>query len=98
MENFFEGNVYDRGNCIPFNVGESSCIDGYIFAGLKEVTDDMKTKNRADRSGAVPAGSASSEKASTASTAAPKKGTPKCELDGRKYVSPDLLLKFSNST
>jgi adenylyl cyclase-associated protein len=58
-----------------------------VTAGLKKVTDDMKTKNRLDRSGAVPAGSAPSEKALTASTAAStKKGTPKCELDGRKWV------------
>lgn len=59
-----------------------------FFAGLRKVTDDMKTKNRADRSGAVPAGSAPSEKITDASTAAsPKIGTPKCELDGRKYAS-----------
>ena len=52
------------------------------------MTDDMKTKNRADRSGSVPAGSASNEKAPAASTAASSKiSTPKCELDGRKYVS-----------
>lgn len=58
-----------------------------VTAGLRKVTDDMKTKNRADRSGAVPAGSAPSEKITDASTAAsPKIGTPKCELDGRKWV------------
>lgn len=34
------------------------------YAGLKKVTDDMKTKNRADRSGAVPAGNT------------PEKGSP----------------------
>ena len=27
---------------------------GTVTSGLKKVTDDMKTKNRADRSGAVP--------------------------------------------
>lgn len=56
-----------------------------VTSGLKKVTDDMKTKNRADRSGAVPAGSAPSEKAAS-TLATPKIGTPKCELDGRKWV------------
>lgn len=48
------------------------------------MTADMKTKNRADRSGAVPIGSAPSEKAPATSS---KIGTPKYQLDGRKYVS-----------
>ena len=39
---------------------------GTVTSGLKKVTDDMKTKNRADRSGAVPS-STSAPSAPTAS-------------------------------
>jgi hypothetical protein len=81
--------IHDVSNCIASNTDEGCMLD--LFAGLKKVTDDMKTKNRADRSGAVPAGSAPSEKAAS-TLATPKIGTPKCELDGRKYVSSYLLL------
>lgn len=91
-------NICDVGTCFSSNIDGSSCSNGYVFTGLKKVTDDMKTKNRVDRSGAVPAGSAPSEKAPTASTAAStKKGTPKCELDGRKYVSSLLVAVLRNS-
>ena len=50
--------------------------------GLKKVTDDMKTKNRADRVGVV----GSSEKGGrTASPSFSKTGPPKLELQmGRK--------------
>lgn len=54
------------------NVGGSSCVDCTFLAGLKKVTNDMKTKNRGDRSGAVPASSAPTEKASAVSIASPK--------------------------
>ncbi len=38
-----------------------SCLQGGgVTSGLKKVTDDMKTKNRADRSGAVPSSAPSS--------------------------------------
>ena len=55
-------------------------------AGLKKVTDDMKTKNRADRSGAVPAGSVLIDKevSSPAAAASIKTSKPKFELEGRK--------------
>ena len=46
------------------NVGGSSCVDCTFLAGLKKVTNDIKTKNRGDRSGAIPASSAPTEKAS----------------------------------
>jgi len=55
-----------------------------VTAGLRKVTDDMKTKNRTDRSGVV----GSSVKESQASArAVPKVGPPKLELQmGRKWV------------
>ncbi|PIN24600.1 Adenylate cyclase-associated protein (CAP/Srv2p) [Handroanthus impetiginosus] len=55
-----------------------------ITGGLRKVTDDMKTKNRADRTGAV----ISSEKEARASSPAfSKAGPPKLELQmGRKWV------------
>ncbi|KAL5562973.1 hypothetical protein UlMin_032720 [Ulmus minor] len=53
-------------------------------SGLKKVTDDMKTKNRADRTGVVGAG----EKETRTSTPSfSKAGPPKLELQmGRKWV------------
>ncbi|KAF7142619.1 hypothetical protein RHSIM_Rhsim05G0074500 [Rhododendron simsii] len=52
-------------------------------AGLRKVTDDMKTKNRADRTGIVGAG----EKESGASSRSfSKAGPPKLELQVRKWV------------
>lgn len=55
-----------------------------VTLGLKKVTDDMKTKNRADRVGMV----GSSEKGGrTASPTFSKTGPPKLELQmGRKWV------------
>ncbi|KAL3621237.1 F-actin-capping protein subunit alpha [Castilleja foliolosa] len=55
-----------------------------VTSGLRKVTDDMKTKNRADRSGVV----AAAEKQSRAgSPAFSKTGPPKLELQmGRKWV------------
>lgn len=56
-----------------------------VTSGLKKVTDDMKSKNRADRSGAVPA---STSKLAMATAAAPKAAKPpRCALEnGRKWV------------
>ncbi|KAL9245020.1 hypothetical protein vseg_018719 [Gypsophila vaccaria] len=57
---------------------------GGLTSGLRKVTDDMKTKNRADRSGAVPVVEKESRVRSTAST---KTGPPKLELQmGRKWA------------
>ncbi|KAF9684356.1 hypothetical protein SADUNF_Sadunf04G0109800 [Salix dunnii] len=55
-----------------------------VTAGLRKVTDNMKTKNRADRTGVVGA----SEKESRTSTPSfSKAGPPKLELQmGRKWV------------
>lgn len=64
-----------------------------ITKGLKKVTDDMKTKNRADRTGAVLAAE-SDNPTTTKNTAAAavkpagiKQGTPRIECEqGRKWV------------
>ncbi|CAM6099043.1 unnamed protein product [Calypogeia fissa] len=57
-----------------------------VTAGLRKVTDDMKTKNRADRSGAVPAGSIP-EKGSPAAPVKAVAKKPVFELQlGRKWV------------
>lgn len=59
-----------------------------ITSGLRKVTDDMKSKNRADRSGVVSAGAANP----TAAAAAPKpavaaaKQPPKLVLEGKKWA------------
>lgn len=57
---------------------------GNVTSGLRKVTDDMKTKNRTNRTGVVGA----SEKESHASPRVPPKaGPPKFELQmGRKWV------------
>jgi adenylyl cyclase-associated protein len=65
------------------NRGES------VASGLRKVTDDMKAKNRADRSGAVPAGAAGAAAAGSgpAARAAPPAGPPKLACEGgRKWV------------
>ncbi|WCJ33889.1 cyclase associated protein 1 [Euphorbia peplus] len=55
-----------------------------VTAGLKKVTSDMKTKNRADRTGVV---GASGKEGHTASPSYSKSGPPKFELQmGRKWV------------
>ncbi|CAA0807616.1 Cyclase-associated protein 1 [Striga hermonthica] len=55
-----------------------------VTAGLRKVTDDMKTKNRADRSGMV---TVSEKESRTNSPAFSKTGPPKLELQmGRKWV------------
>lgn len=59
----------------------------FVFlAGLRKVTDDMKTKNRTDRTGVV---SAPEKAASRAGSFSFKTGPPKMELQmGRKLVPP----------
>uniref|UniRef100_A0A2P2IPW5 Adenylyl cyclase-associated protein n=1 Tax=Rhizophora mucronata TaxID=61149 RepID=A0A2P2IPW5_RHIMU len=55
-----------------------------VTAGLRKVTDSMKSKNRADRSGVVGAGE---KNARAGSAAFSKAGPPKLELQmGRKWV------------
>ncbi|KAJ0077469.1 hypothetical protein Patl1_36396 [Pistacia atlantica] len=55
-----------------------------VTAGLKKVTDDMKTKNRGDRAGIVAAGE---KEVRTSSPSFSKVGPPKLELQmGRKWV------------
>lgn len=62
-----------------------------VTTGLRKVTDDMKTKNRGDRSGAVPAGASSSPNkpaaaVSRGASGAPR-GPPRLALEGgRKWV------------
>jgi len=59
------------------------------------VTDDMKTKNRADRSGAV---SAVEKETRTSKPAFSKTGPPKMELQmGRKWVLLTMTIYFSFS-
>lgn len=52
-------------------------------AGLRKVTDDMKTKNRADRTGIV---GAAEKETGTSSRSFSKAGPPKLELQVRKWV------------
>ncbi|KAJ6927204.1 cyclase-associated protein 1-like [Populus alba x Populus x berolinensis] len=55
-----------------------------VTSGLRKVTDNMKTKNRADRTGVVGAGEKESR---TSSPSFSKAGPPKLELQmGRKWV------------
>ncbi|GLJ30362.1 hypothetical protein SUGI_0600780 [Cryptomeria japonica] len=62
------------------NAGES------VTAGLRKVSDDMKTKNRTDRSGVVAAASGK-DKSAAKSSVFSKTGPPKLELQmGRKWV------------
>ncbi|KAL3158071.1 hypothetical protein ABBQ32_011678 [Trebouxia sp. C0010 RCD-2024] len=60
-----------------------------VTSGLKKVTDDMKSKNRADRSGAVPSSTPSATKPSTSAAgkaAVPTSAPPRTELVlGRKW-------------
>jgi adenylyl cyclase-associated protein len=58
---------------------------GNVTGGLKKVTDDMKAKNRADRTGHV--GEVAPKKAATPAKAAgaPKKGPAKTALEGNKW-------------
>ncbi|PRW32688.1 cyclase-associated 1 [Chlorella sorokiniana] len=63
-----------------------------VTTGLRKVTDDMKTKNRPDRGGAVPAASAAAGAAGAAASGAKGKaaaaaGPPRVECEqGRKWV------------
>jgi adenylyl cyclase-associated protein len=60
---------------------------GDITTGLKKVTKDMKTKNQEGRSSVVPADAAKPAAAPKAAAAAGgKKGTPKFELQGNKWL------------
>ncbi|KAJ4850397.1 F-actin-capping protein subunit alpha [Turnera subulata] len=57
-----------------------------VTAGLRKVTDDMKSKNRADRTGVV-AASEKGVRTSAPSASSSKVGPPKLELQmGRKWV------------
>ncbi|KAK1414459.1 hypothetical protein QVD17_30203 [Tagetes erecta] len=62
-----------------------------VTAGLKKVTDDMKTKNRADRAGFVSAGE---KEVRTSVPSVSKAGPPKLELQmGRKWVVENQIGK-----
>lgn len=64
---------------------------GAVTSGLRKVTDDMKTKNRADRSGAV---SAVEKETRTSKPAFSKTGPPKMELQmGRKWAVENQIGK-----
>ena len=58
------------------------CYQKLFLLGLRKVTNDMKTKNRADRTGIV---GASTKESHAVSCSLPKVGPPKLELQmGRK--------------
>ncbi|KAK7351850.1 hypothetical protein VNO77_11586 [Canavalia gladiata] len=64
---------------------------GSVTAGLRKVTDDMKTKNRTDRTGIVGTGEKESRAGSYAFS---KAGPPKLELQmGRKWVVENQIGK-----
>ncbi|KAF5180273.1 Cyclase-associated protein [Thalictrum thalictroides] len=55
-----------------------------VTSGLRKITDDMKTKNRSDKTGVV---NASGKETRTSSTSFSKAGPPKLELQmGRKWA------------
>ncbi|XP_041015777.1 cyclase-associated protein 1-like [Juglans microcarpa x Juglans regia] len=61
-----------------------------VTAGLRKVTDNMKTKNREDRAGVVGA----NEKGCTSTSTFSKSGPPKLELQmGRKWVIENQIGK-----
>jgi adenylyl cyclase-associated protein len=58
-----------------------------ITSGLRKVTDDMKSKNRADRSGLVASGDSSGPTVAAKQVAKPVAAkTPKFALDGKKWA------------
>ncbi|KAH6811888.1 cyclase associated protein 1 [Perilla frutescens var. frutescens] len=58
-----------------------------VTSGLKKVTADMKSKNRADRTGVVSVAEKETRATATASSLSSKTGPPKFELQlGRKWV------------
>ncbi|CAI9104507.1 OLC1v1003192C2 [Oldenlandia corymbosa var. corymbosa] len=62
-----------------------------VTSGLRKVTDDMKTKNRTDRTGVVSAGE---KEARPSSSSFSKVGPPKLELQmGRKWVVENQIGK-----
>ncbi|CAL8460663.1 g193 [Coccomyxa elongata] len=76
-----------------------------VTKGLRKVTDDMKSKNRADRTGVVPsaadAPSTSGSKSAPAAPAASKPARTECE-QGRKWVienhvdNPEIIISDTN--
>lgn len=66
-----------------------------VTAGLKKVTDEMKTKNRPDRSGSVPVSAGKEkDKSGTSGHSFSKTGPPKLELQmGRKWVVENQIGK-----
>eukprot|EP00002_Diphylleia_rotans_P009457 TRINITY_DN1970_c0_g1_i1.p2 TRINITY_DN1970_c0_g1~~TRINITY_DN1970_c0_g1_i1.p2 ORF type:complete len:466 (-),score=118.57 TRINITY_DN1970_c0_g1_i1:2393-3790(-) len=68
----------------------SQINSGNVTGGLRKVTDDMKAKNRTDRTAVVPA-AASAPKAAAAPAGKAPSGPPKCELDGKKWAVENQL-------
>ncbi|KAJ3672854.1 hypothetical protein LUZ60_006228 [Juncus effusus] len=67
-----------------------------VTAGLKKVTDDMKTKNRADRTGVVNIPTEKGKASLKAGSFSFKTGPPKMELQmGRKWVVENQVGKKS---
>eukprot|EP00252_Welwitschia_mirabilis_P011087 TRINITY_DN24922_c0_g1_i1.p1 TRINITY_DN24922_c0_g1~~TRINITY_DN24922_c0_g1_i1.p1 ORF type:complete len:484 (+),score=108.89 TRINITY_DN24922_c0_g1_i1:371-1822(+) len=64
-----------------------------ITSGLRKVSDDMKTKNRTDKSGVIPVGNVK-EKSVTSGSSFSKTGPPRLELQmGRKWVVENQIGK-----
>ncbi|KAK3272657.1 hypothetical protein CYMTET_19060 [Cymbomonas tetramitiformis] len=68
-------------NALLGELNKGSAVTG----GLKKVTDDMKSKNQANRSGAVPAGNTPKPVTSAAAKAPAVTKPPKFELKARKW-------------
>ena len=66
-----------------------------ITSGLRKVTDDMKSKNRADRSGVVAAGAVNANgngnAATKSATAVAAAKPPKKALEGKKWVIENFV-------
>jgi len=80
----------------PAVSGKPAADTGALFAALnsgdavtktlKKVTKEMKTSNRADKSSVVPAEIAPKKEAAPKGAKQEKKGTPKFELSGNKWI------------
>jgi len=64
-----------------------------VTSGLKKVTDDMKTKNRTDKTSVVPAEVSAKKETGAAPKAATKVKPPKFGLDGNKWSVENFVDK-----
>eukprot|EP00958_Prasinococcus_capsulatus_P000551 scaffold48_cov395-Prasinococcus_capsulatus_cf.AAC.4 len=84
--------IKEGGNAAPSGGGMNALLADLnkgsgATAGLRKVTDDMKAKNRTDRTGAVKASDVKSTSSSATTSVATKTMPPKLELQqGRKWI------------